>query len=101
MHIYIDKKTNKEISFPDSGPEDWGVLKVKCRDNYILEVTFVSGKTKLVDMKPVIADGGVFEKIKNPSYFRKAHVDRDTVVWDDMLDIAPEYLYDFGVEVKN
>ena len=101
MHTYIDKKTGKEINFPDSGPEDWSVVKVQCRDKYKLEVTFANGKVKLVDMNPVIAEGGVFERIKDPSYFRKAHVDYGTVVWDEMLDIAPEYLYDFGVEIKS
>lgn len=73
------------------------VKSVEPEDNYILLVGFVDGSRKRFDMKPIISRGGVFEKLKNEDIFKNAHVGRDTVVWDDVLDIAPESLYEHGV----
>lgn len=70
-------------------------------DDYTLLVDFVDGKRKRFDMKPIIALGGVFERLKNLDFFKKAHVDRDTVAWDDMLDIAPESLYERGITINS
>ena len=75
------------------------VKAVVAEANYTLLVDFVDGQRKRFDMKPIIAHGGVFEKLKDAEFFKKAHVDRDTVVWDDIIDIAPESLYERGVAV--
>jgi len=40
---------------------------------------------------------GVFEPLKNPSFFAKAHVDHGAVTWPGELDLAPDAMYD---EVK-
>ncbi len=76
------------------------VKAVSTEDDYILLIDFIDGSRKRFDMKPIIARGGVFERLKNVAFFKKAHVDRDTVAWDDVLDIAPESLYDRGVAVR-
>ena len=75
------------------------VKAVVAEDNYMLLVDFVDGERKRFDMKPIIAHGGVFEKLKDAKFFKKAHVDRDTVAWDDVIDIAPESLYERGVSI--
>lgn len=75
------------------------VKAVTAEDDYILLIDFADGQRKRFDMKPIIARGGVFDRLKNKDYFKKAHVDRDTVSWDEVLDIAPESLYDRGVVV--
>ena len=62
----------------------------------MLLVDFVDGTKKRFDMKPIIAKGGVFNRLEDNEKFMTAHVDRDTVVWDDVLDIAPESLYEKG-----
>lgn len=79
---------------------DYLVKAVIAEDDYTLLVDFVDGKRKRFDMKPIIARGGVFERLKNLDFFKKAHVDRDTVAWDDIIDIAPESLYDRGIAVR-
>lgn len=83
----------------DNNKINYIVKSVSAEDGYTLLIDFVDGSKKRFDMKPIIARGGVFEKLKNVSFFKKAHVDRDTVVWDDTLDIAPESLYDREVAV--
>ena len=79
---------------------DYLVKAVIAEDDYTLLIDFVDGKRKRFDMKPIIARGGVFERLKNLDFFKKAHVDRDTVAWDDIIDIAPESLYDRGIAVR-
>ena len=76
------------------------VKAVIAEDDYTLLVDFIDGKRKRFDMKPIIARGGIFERLKNLDFFKKAHVDRDTVAWDDIIDIAPESLYDRGVIIR-
>lgn len=76
------------------------VKAVEAKDDFTLLVDFVDGQRKCFDMKPIIARGGVFERLKNIHFFKKAHVDRDTVSWDEVVDIAPESLYDRGVSVS-
>jgi len=73
------------------------VVKVKPEDDYVLLVDFIDGSQKRFDMKPLIERGGVFEKLRDKELFNKARIGRDTLIWDDVLDIAPESLYDKGV----
>ena len=79
---------------------EWVVTSVKPKDDYMLEVSFYDGKKKIVDMKPVIAQGKIFSKLQDKNFFSKARVALDTVVWSDEIDIAPEYLYENGVDIK-
>ena len=75
------------------------VKAVIAEADYMLLVDFADGQRKRFDMKPIIARGGVFERLKDAEFFKKAHVDRDTVAWDDVIDIAPESLYERGVAI--
>ncbi|MBQ3457361.1 MAG: DUF2442 domain-containing protein, partial [Synergistaceae bacterium] len=36
---------------------------------------------------------GVFRKLRDISFFRKAHAEDGAIVWDDTLDCAPEHVY--------
>jgi len=83
-----------------AGVMNYLVKTVVAEADYTLLVDFVDGQRKRFDMKPIIARGGVFEKLKDAEFFKKAHVDRDTVVWDDIIDIAPESLYERGIAIS-
>ena len=75
---------------------EWVVKKVTPNKDYTLVVEFHDGNVKKIDMKPVIAEGGVFEPLNNIAFFMLAKTDGCTVIWNDKIDIAPEYLYEHG-----
>ena len=60
---------------------------------------FIALGKKIYDMTPIIARGKVFAKLNDDDFFMRAHSNGTTVVWDDTLDIAPEELYENGVEL--
>ena len=69
------------------------VTQVRVRDNYLLEIEFNTGETRVFDARPYL-EKGVFTRLKDPAIFRRAYVAYDTVCWPGNLDIAPETLYD-------
>ena len=100
MQTYIDKNTGEKICCADDNSEiKWIVTAVEPEDDYTLLVDFIDGSRKRFDMKPLINRGKIFAKLKDLDFFRKAHASRSTVVWDDMIDIAPESLYKRGISV--
>ncbi|MBR0480237.1 DUF2442 domain-containing protein [Candidatus Saccharibacteria bacterium] len=101
MRTYIDEKTGIEMCCADEGPDiEWIVTKVIPQDDFTLKVWFKDGKVKVFDMKPEIPKIKAYGKLKDIGFFKRAHCDGISVAWDDEIDIAPETLYDFGVEIK-
>ncbi|MBR4571210.1 MAG: DUF2442 domain-containing protein [Candidatus Riflebacteria bacterium] len=78
---------------------NWFVDNVEANDDYTLLLTFITGEIKLFDFKPLL-DDNYFEPLKNIAFFKKAHISGRSVIWNDEIDIAPEYLYENGVLVK-
>lgn len=79
--------------------EDWGpmvdVTGVRVLSRYILELTFDTGETKVIDVEPLLR-GPVFERIRSDyAYFKQVTVDPDggTIVWPDEEDLSPHTLY--------
>lgn len=79
------------------GPRAVTVLPL---ENYILQIEFDNGETRLFDVTPYL-EKGVFQKLKNVAFFMRAHQEFGTVVWDDTLDIAPETIYENSVLKTN
>ena len=71
------------------------VIKVKYTQDYQLELEFENGRKGTIDFNEYLKMGGMFNKLKNKSYFRKVYVNEDlgTICWPGALDIAPETLY--------
>ena len=67
-------------------------LKVTHVGDYVLEVEFADGSVKTCDFSDHL-EKGVFRKLRDISFFKKAHVKDGAIVWDDTLDCAPEYVY--------
>lgn len=78
---------------------NWIVHQVSAEPDFMLKIKFADGTLKRYDMKPVIADGGVFSKISSVGAFEQAYADGTTVSWPGNVDIAPEELYENGVSV--
>jgi hypothetical protein len=71
------------------------VTHVDVLDKQRLLLTFEDGTTGAVDLSDLIARGGVFALLREPSYFRQVRVDPDggTIIWPNDADVAPELLY--------
>jgi hypothetical protein len=71
------------------------VTRVDVIDTQRLLLTFEDGTTGDVDLSDLIARGGVFAPLREPSYFRKVGVDPEggTIIWPNDADVAPELLY--------
>lgn len=70
-------------------------VKIKCLDNFRLEVTFDDGKSGILDCKPLIEKGGVFSILSDPAVFSKAEIHKElgVITWNNEIDIAPETAY--------
>lgn len=69
------------------------VIAVVPRDDYTLELHFSNGENGLYDCAPLL-DFGVFEKLRDVAYFKRARVEGGTVVWPNEQDICPDTLYE-------
>ena len=64
-------------------------------DGYKLNVTFSDKKNGIIDLSNVIHHDHrpIFKELSNIDKFKKFRVEADTIVWENGLDLAPEYLY--------
>lgn len=72
------------------------VTKAEYVKDYILRLTFNDGSVKLCDFLP-LAQEGIFQKLKDLSYFMNFTLDPWTVDWNNEIGFAPEYLYEIGI----
>ena len=72
------------------------IEKAKYLDEYKLSVQFNDGKVGTIDLENVILKDkrSIFKNLQKVDKFKKFKVDMDTIVWDNGLDLAPEFLYD-------
>lgn len=75
------------------------VKDVTPTDDYKLIITFTNGEQKIFDCKPLL-NFGVFEELKDLTYFRCASAAVGTVVWPHEQDICPDTLYSDSVPVE-
>lgn len=73
------------------------VVQAVAGEDYTVYAYMTDGFVHLLDMKPLIAQGGVFEKLKDVDFFKTVTVMNSTVAWDlsgvrdpsDCIDIDP------------
>jgi len=70
-------------------------------DGYKLEIKFENDEIRLVDLENHL-DGGIFEALKDISFFKSFVVnqDIDTVVWPNDADFSPDFLYEIGQTIS-
>lgn len=68
------------------------VSEVIPTDDYKLKLVFTNGEQGLYDCSGLL-DFGVFQELRNKSYFKQAHVLGGTVAWPNEQDICPDTLY--------
>lgn len=79
---------------------EWIVDDVQHAGEYKLLITFRDGKKKIVDLKDELW-GTMFEPLKDIEYFKQVAVDGTSICWPNGADLAPEFLYERGVEVDS
>ena len=64
-------------------------------DNYRLRLRFEDGIEGVVDLSSTLSFRGVFEPLRDPSFFRQVRVDPElgTVIWPNGADLDPDVLY--------
>jgi hypothetical protein len=62
---------------------------------HTVHVRFEDGTIADVDLSYLLDYGGVFEPLRDPTYFAQLRADAEagTIVWPNNADIAPETLY--------
>ena len=71
------------------------VIEAKYVKNYIIHIRFSDGAEGDIDLTEEL-EGGIFEPLKDISYFKRFRVDPElhTIVWPNGADFAPEFLYE-------
>jgi len=77
------------------------VVAVEPMENYQLKIRLSDDRQEIFDMKPYL-DIGVFQELKDPTYFRRVKVEEHFggVVWPNEQDLSPETIeYNLRQEV--
>ena len=71
------------------------VKSVNALHYYRIEVTFNDGASGVVDIGAVFGFKGMFERLRDPEFFKQVRVGRlsRTVEWSSQLDLDPVVLY--------
>ena len=73
---------------------------VRPLDDYKMWVRFNTGEAKIFDFSPLL-NTPAFAPLKDKEVFNSVYIDYGVTVWlDGDIDIAPEYLYDNGLEAN-
>ncbi|MBL7003152.1 MAG: DUF2442 domain-containing protein [Gammaproteobacteria bacterium] len=68
------------------------VINVEPQNNYFLKLTFENNEIRLFDASPFL-DKGVFQELKDPSYFRQVKVAFGSIEWPHEQDLSKDTLY--------
>lgn len=71
-------------------------------DHYKIYVTFNDGKAGIINLENVIKQDKrpIFKELINLEKFKSFSLKADTIVWENGLDLAPEFLYE-KLEIQN
>ncbi|MBQ0142450.1 MAG: DUF2442 domain-containing protein [Prevotellaceae bacterium] len=71
------------------------VIKAEYIDGYRLQLFFNNGEVRVADLRPSLK-GEVFEPLHDIEMFKRFTINFNTVVWENEVDFAPEYLYEMS-----
>ncbi|MBI5864751.1 MAG: DUF2442 domain-containing protein [Planctomycetes bacterium] len=68
---------------------------------YELALTFDGGEQRRVDVSRLVDFRGIFERLRDPAYFRQVSVNKEigTIVWPNGADLCPDVLFENGAFV--
>ena len=71
----------------------WQIVEVKPTRDYKLILTFKDGDKRIFNFSPML-EYKINKPLRNINLFMKAKVHHNTVMWNEDLDLCPEYLYE-------
>jgi hypothetical protein len=73
----------------------WRLRALSVLPQWQLAVTFNDGLTGIVDVSALVVgpDAGVFEALRDPTFFAQAYLDCGAVAWPNGADIAPDTMH--------
>ncbi len=90
------------------------IAAVKPNDDFTLTISFDNGERRLLDMRPYLKKGTVFENFLDIENFRRVYVDAQHViswdidpnvdsetVWNNKVDLCPDSCYIDSVPIEN
>jgi hypothetical protein len=76
------------------------VSGVRPLPDYVLWIRFSTGEVKIFDFKPLLSSSA-FQPLADVAVFNGVYIDYGVTVWQDgEIDIAPEYLYKYGISAE-
>lgn len=94
MHIV------NEIAYAGEKTPTVKISGVRPLDNHRLWIRFNTGETKIFDFSPLLSKPA-FAPLADKEVFNGVYIDYGMTVWNDGdIDIAPEYLYEQGVDCQ-
>lgn len=78
---------------PTPSKADWFVEAVSPRRDYSLIIDFANGERRIYDARELLTDKS-FAPLRSIDFFMLAHRSGHSVVWNDDIDISPEYLFE-------
>jgi len=79
---------------------NWFVEAVTPQRDYTLLIEFTGGERRLYDARELLSDR-LFAPLLSLDFFMKAHRVGHSVVWNDEIDISPEYLYERSLPIRD
>ena len=72
------------------------VIKAKYINNYRIEIMFSDNLKGVIDLENTIKndDRKIFQELKDREKFSKIKLGMETIIWNNGLDLAPEFLYE-------
>jgi hypothetical protein len=72
------------------------VVNAEILEEYKIEVRFNDGTEGIIDFQNIIEDDNreIIRELLNKNKFQTVRVEYDTLVWENGVDFAPEYLYE-------
>ncbi len=80
-----------------SDKKSFQIEKAKHLEKFKLWVKFNNGFDFTVDLGNLIKGDNRFESISKMGQFSQFQIEKGVIVWNDDVDLAPEYLFDIGI----
>lgn len=73
----------------------WRLRALSVLPQWQLAVSFNDGSTGIVDVSVLVhgPDAGVFEALRDPTFFAKAYLDCGAATWPNGADLAPDEMH--------